>query len=56
MMDLDRWLQIGIDNRWVAPVCLTHDWVEQTAEELEGFDMGDDPCVPRWIVNHPPTP
>jgi hypothetical protein len=48
----DLWLRQGVEQGWVVPVCLMHDdrsvW---TADELYGFDvLGEDPCVPRYVV------
>jgi hypothetical protein len=40
------WLWFGMKRNWIsAPVCSTHDWVDQTEEELEEFDEGGDPCI-----------
>ena len=53
-MTYEQWLQHGIDNGYVQPVCLTHDFQTiWTTKERELFnDMGDDPCVARWVTKH----
>ena len=48
-IDFDQWLQVGIDNKWVAgePFCYTHDGDPyMTLEEEQEWEEGGDPCCP----------
>ena len=50
-MTRDEWINYGIEHEWVVWTCMAHDgWNVMTPGEVAGFDEGDDPCVPRWIV------
>jgi hypothetical protein len=53
-----EWIQTGIHNNYIQPICLTHDFQTiWTTEERHRFDdLGDDPCVPRWIITRTDTP
>lgn len=45
-IDFDHWMEIGLQRGFVGPpVCSTHDGIPYTAEEVEAFEDGDDPCV-----------
>lgn len=45
-MNFNEWLAIGLDNKWVGPVrCETHDGTDMTDEEMNAWDLGEDPCI-----------
>jgi hypothetical protein len=40
------WLNFGMNRKWITkPVCSTHEWFDQTEEELKEWDEGGDPCI-----------
>lgn len=40
------WLNFGMNRKWIsAPTCSTHEWLDQTEEELAEWDEGGDPCI-----------
>lgn len=44
-MQLDDWLQIGIDKGWISqPFCYTHDGDPYMTEEEKEWEDGGDPC------------
>jgi hypothetical protein len=45
-MELQEWVQIGLDNGWVSPsFCMTHDGDQYMNEEEEKeWEEGGDPC------------
>ena len=45
-IQLDDWLQIGIDKGWISqPFCYTHDGDPyMTEEEEKEWEEGGDPC------------
>lgn len=43
-MTQDEWYQYGVDNGYVEVFCATHD-IYESAEEIEMFEAGEDPCV-----------
>lgn len=46
IFDFFKWLQVGIDSGWCSEVvCDTHDVVPMTAEEMEEWEEGYDPCI-----------
>jgi len=55
-MTHQEWLQHGIDNQWVTATCLMHRDVEVFTEEERHrfYILGEDPCIPRYVIN-PPT-
>ena len=54
-MTHEEWLQHGINNQWVTPTCLMHNFTNLFNDnEQQRFDNGEDPCIPRHVIN-PPT-
>ena len=52
-MTYQQWLQHGIDNGYLTGVCLAHNYEGLwTDEETNRFNNGEDPCIPRWVVNN----
>jgi hypothetical protein len=46
-MTQGEWFRIGIENNWCTEaVCYSHDTIELTEEEQDGFDEGFDECIP----------
>ena len=45
-MDIEKWVQIGIDNKWISPgFCITHEGDPyMTPEEEAEWEDGGDPC------------
>ena len=44
-MTLWEWLKRGVDEGWISePVCITHNGVPSTPDELEEWEDGGDPC------------
>lgn len=44
-MDLHDWLEYGRAEGFITHVyCDTHDGVPMTREEMDNWDLGDDPC------------
>ena len=54
-MSHDEWLNYGIGQGWLQATCLMHrDRELYTDEEQYKFDvLGEDPCIPRWVVATP---
>ncbi len=47
MMDFNDWLKYGIDAGFCGEgLCIQHEGTPFTADEVELFETGDDPCVP----------
>ena len=45
-MEIQEWLQIGLDKGWTSEVsCYTHDGPDLTEEEAMKWDAGEDPCI-----------
>lgn len=45
-MEFGIWLDNGVRRGWITlPVCVNHDVLPLTKEELESVTDGDDPCV-----------
>lgn len=45
-MNFEKWVSIGIENKWCTPAyCATHDGPPMTPEEFDYMDSGGDPCV-----------
>ena len=41
------WLKIGRDKGWCSDiVCDTHEGLPMTDEEMEGWEFGNDDCIP----------
>jgi hypothetical protein len=52
-MNIDEWLQYGIDRGYCTPTCCaTHDGIYITADEEEQTQEGDDPCVHVTRLSH----
>ena len=46
-IDFHAWISFGKEMGWCSDiVCDTHDGISMTDEEMEGWDEGDDPCIP----------
>jgi len=46
-MDFVDWLNYGIDMGWCSPIaCDTHEGLPMTDEEMEGWEFGNDDCIP----------
>lgn len=67
-MTFDEWLRYGWAKGWCGPpVCEIHDGVPLADDEMEGYVMGEEPCVhiirlyedadvaSRVVEAHPPT-
>jgi hypothetical protein len=40
------WLKMGLSRKWVTPpLCLHHDPVPLTRDEVEAIDADDPPCI-----------
>jgi hypothetical protein len=52
--DFDWWITYGTEHGWISSVvCHTHDGPPMTAEEIEMWDDGEDPCIPIFRVYEP---
>jgi hypothetical protein len=51
-MEMNEWMQIGIDNGWISePFCYTHDGdAFMTEEEEKEWEEGGDPCFPCFKI------
>lgn len=49
------WIAHGVENGWLAPVCLMHNFYDvMTDEELRRVEIdGDDPCIARFVTTEP---
>lgn len=45
-MDFEEWAEYGWRMGWVGPpICHTHDGLPLSADEMEEWEQGDDPCI-----------
>ncbi len=45
-MDLEAWLQYGVDKGWCGPpVCEPHDGMPMSEKEVTAYETGEDPCI-----------
>lgn len=46
-IDFHAWLSFGKEMGWCSDiVCDTHEGLPMTDEEMEGWDFGNDDCIP----------
>ena len=46
-MDFVDWLNYGVDMGWCSVItCDTHEGLPMTDEEMEGWEFGNDDCIP----------
>ena len=51
--DFYAWVQKGLDKKWAAASCCTHEGPSITEEEDNEFTEGYDPCIPILRVYEP---
>jgi hypothetical protein len=57
-MDIFEWVAYGVERGYCTEaVCQTHDGATLSEGEQDGFEEGDDPCVPivRLWPDGPPS-
>lgn len=44
--DFDEWVEFGWRKGWIGPpVCYTHDGLPLSADEMDEWSEGHDPCI-----------
>lgn len=46
-MNIEEWLNIGVENQWIIPFCAAHDPIPMTDSELsDAKSVNGDLCIP----------